>query len=219
MRDTYTVTYPIPLALPHPLAPSHSIRVWNGDKFLFYLCQIIRASALSFVRNHHCSLPLTSGHPIFAPGLGVSSHKFSASNASFGFPAHSTISLGSSIAPPSTWVPTNFIVLSCLCFFFFFFSGFFSFHLALHPAICALQALLDLLQGLQRESKDCEKYHYKNKTRKPNNTKMPSLVSVTISLKQIRRLPGARRSHFDVCFPGYNGGQAVPQHLNTAPAN
>ena len=79
--------------------------------------------------------------------------------------------------------------------------------------------LLDLLQGLQRESKDCEKDHYKNKTRKPNNTKMPSLVSVTISLKQIRHLPGARRSHFDVCFPGYNDGQAVPQHLDTAPAN
>ena len=65
--------------------------------------------------------------------------------------------------------------------------------------------LLKLLQGLQRESKDCEKDHYKNKTRKPNNTKMPSLVSVTISLKQIHRLPGAKRSHFDVCFPGYNG--------------
>ena len=79
--------------------------------------------------------------------------------------------------------------------------------------------LLELLQGLQRESKDCEKDHYKKKTRKPNNTKISSLVSVTISLKQIRRLPGARRSHFDVCFPGYNGGQAVPQHLDTAPAN
>ena len=79
--------------------------------------------------------------------------------------------------------------------------------------------LLNLLQGLQRESKDYEKDHYKNKTRKPNNTKMSSLVSVTISLKQIRRLPGARRSHFDVCFPGYNGGQAVPQHLDTASAN
>ena len=79
--------------------------------------------------------------------------------------------------------------------------------------------MLDLLQGLQRESKDCEKDHYKNKTRKPNNTKMPSLVSVTISLKQIRRLPGAQRNHFNVCFPRYNGGQAVPQHLNTAPAN
>ena len=49
-------------------------------------------------------------------------------------------------------------------------------------------SLLYLLQGLQRESKDCKKDHYKNKTRKPNNTKMPSLVSVTISLKQIRRL-------------------------------
>ena len=36
---------------------------------------------------------------------------------------------------------------------------------------------------------------------------------------QIRRLPGARRSHFDVCFPGYNGGQAVPQHLDTTPTN
>ena len=47
---------------------------------------------------------------------------------------------------------------------------------------------LYLLQGLQKESKDCKKDHYKNKTRKPNNTKMPSLVSVTISLKQIRRL-------------------------------
>ena len=79
--------------------------------------------------------------------------------------------------------------------------------------------LLRLLQGLQRESKDCEKDHYKNKTRKPNNTKMSSLVSVTISLKHIRRLPDARRSHFDVCFPGYNGGQAVPQHLDTAPTN
>ena len=81
-------------------------------------------------------------------------------------------------------------------------------------------SLLYLLQGLQRESKDCEKDHYKNKTQKPINTKYPSLVSVTISLKQIcRRLPGARRSHFDVCFPGYNDGQAVPQHLDTAPAN
>ena len=80
-------------------------------------------------------------------------------------------------------------------------------------------SLLNLLQGLQRESKDCKKDHYKNKTRKPNNTKMPSLVSVTISLKQIRRLPGARRSHFDVCFPGHNGGPVVPQHLDTAPAN
>ena len=79
--------------------------------------------------------------------------------------------------------------------------------------------MLHLLQGLQRESKDCEKDHYKNKTRKPINTKKPSLVSVTISLKHIRRLPGARRSHFDVCFPGYNGGQAVPQHLDTALAN
>ena len=79
--------------------------------------------------------------------------------------------------------------------------------------------LLNLLQGLQRESKDYEKDHYKNKSRKPNNTKIPSLVSVMISLKQIRRLPGAWRSHFDVCFPGYNGGQAVPQHLDTAPAN
>ena len=79
--------------------------------------------------------------------------------------------------------------------------------------------MLHLLQGLQRESKDCEKDHYKNKTRKPINTKGPSLVSVTISLKHIRRLPGARRSHFDICFPGYNGEQAVPQHLDTAPAN
>ena len=71
-------------------------------------------------------------------------------------------------------------------------------------------SLLHLLHGLQRESKDCKKDHYKNKTRKPNNTKKSSLVSVTISLKQIHRLPGARRSHFDICFPGYNGGQAVP---------
>ena len=93
-----------------------------------------------------------------------------------------------------------------LCFFFFFQEQ-------------SILSLLNLLQGLQRESKDYEKDHYKNKTRKPNNTKMPSLVSVTISLKQIRRIPGARRSHFDVCFPGYNGGQAVPQHLDTAPAN
>ena len=44
--------------------------------------------------------------------------------------------------------------------------------------------ILDLLQGLQRESKDYEKDHYKNKTRKPINRKKPSLVSVTISLKQ-----------------------------------
>ena len=51
-----------------------------------------------------------------------------------------------------------------------------------------MHILLYLLQGLQRESKDCKKDHYKNKTRKPNNTKMPSLVSVTISLKRIRRL-------------------------------
>ena len=79
--------------------------------------------------------------------------------------------------------------------------------------------LLDLLLGLQRKSKDCEKEYYKNKTQKSVNTEKPSLVSVTISLKQIRRLPGARRNHFDVCFPGYNGGQAVPQHLDTAPAN
>ena len=79
--------------------------------------------------------------------------------------------------------------------------------------------MLHLLQGLQRESKDCEKDHYKNKTRKPINTKKPSLMSVTISLKHIHRLPGARRSHFDICFPGYNGGQAVPQHLDTTPAN
>ena len=79
--------------------------------------------------------------------------------------------------------------------------------------------MLHLLQGLQRESKDCEKDHYKNKTRKPINTKKPSLVSVTISLKYIRLLPSARRSHFNVCFPGYNDGQAVPQHLDTAPAN
>ena len=64
------------------------------------------------------------------------------------------------------------------------------------PLINLHSFLLHLLQGLQRESKDCEKDHYKNKTRKPNNTKKPSLVSVTISLKQIRRLPGARRSHF-----------------------
>ena len=92
-------------------------------------------------------------------------------------------------------------------FFFFFFSE------------QSVLSLLHLLQGLQREGKDCEKDHYKNKTQKPNNTKMPSLVSVTISLKQICRLPGARRSHFDVCFPGYNDGQAVPQHLDTAPAN
>ena len=79
--------------------------------------------------------------------------------------------------------------------------------------------LLDLLLGLQRKSKDCEKEYYKNKTQKSVNTEKPSLVSVTISLKQIRRLPGARRNHFDVCFPGYNGGQTVPQHLDTAPAN
>ena len=79
--------------------------------------------------------------------------------------------------------------------------------------------MLDLLQGLQRESKDYEKDHYKNKTRKPINTKMPSLVSVTISLKQISCLLSARRSHFDVCFPEYKCGQAVPQHLDTASAN
>ena len=79
--------------------------------------------------------------------------------------------------------------------------------------------LLDLLLGLQRKSKDREKEYYKNKTQKSVNTEKPSLVSVTISLKQIRRLPGARRNHFDVCFPGYNGGQAVPQHLDTALAN
>ena len=79
--------------------------------------------------------------------------------------------------------------------------------------------VLDLLLGLQRKSKDYEKDYYKNKTQKPINTKKPSLVSVTISLKQIRRLPGAWRNHFDVCFPGYNGGQAVPQHLDTAPTN
>ena len=88
--------------------------------------------------------------------------------------------------------------------------------------ICAktrCEKLLELLQGLQRESKDCEKDHYKNKTRKPNNTKMPSVVSVTISLKQNHRLPGAWRSHFDVRFPGYNGGQAVPQYLDTALTN
>ena len=82
-----------------------------------------------------------------------------------------------------------------------------------------IKVLLNLLQGLQRESKDCEKDNYKNKTRKPNNMKMPSLMSVTISLKHIHRLPSAWRSHFDVCFPGYNGGQVVPQHLDTAPAN
>ena len=75
-----------------------------------------------------------------------------------------------------------------LCFFFFFLQE------------QSVLSLLHLLQGLQRESKDYEKNHYKNKTRKPNNTKMSSLVSVTISLKQIRRLPGARRSHFDICF-------------------
>ena len=80
-------------------------------------------------------------------------------------------------------------------------------------------SLLDLLLGLQRKSKDCEKEYYKNKTQKSVNTEKPSLVSVTISLKQIRGLPGARRNHFDVCFPGYNGRQAVPQHLDTAPAN
>ena len=80
-------------------------------------------------------------------------------------------------------------------------------------------SLLDLLLGLQRKSKDCEKDYYKNKTQKPINTEKPSLVSVTVSLKQILRLPGARRNHFDVCFPGYNGGQAVPQHLDTAPTN
>ena len=85
--------------------------------------------------------------------------------------------------------------------------------------IMTIIPMLKLLQGLQRESKDCEKDHYKNKTRKLNNTKMPSLMSVTISLKQIRRLLGTQRSHFDVCFTGYNGGQAVPQHLDTAPAN
>ena len=104
--------------------------------------------------------------------------------------------------PLTSSSPTN-----QLCFFFFFFQEQF------------VLSLLYLLQGLQRESKECEKDHYNNKTRKPINTKMPSLVGVTISLKQIRRLPGARRSHFDVCFPGYNGGQAVPQHLDTAPAN
>ena len=86
-----------------------------------------------------------------------------------------------------------------LFFFFFFFQE------------QSVLSLLNLLQGLQRESKDCEKDHYKNKTRKPNNTKIPSLVSVMISLKQIRRLPGARRSH--------NGGPVVPQHLDIAPAN
>ena len=75
------------------------------------------------------------------------------------------------------------------------------------------------VKPVTRKSKDYEKDHYKNKTRKPINTKMSSLMSATISLKQIRRLPGARRSHFDVCFLGYNGGQAVPQHLDTAPAN
>ena len=79
--------------------------------------------------------------------------------------------------------------------------------------------MLDLLLGLQRKSKDCEKEYYKNKTQKSVNTEKPSLVSVTISLKQIRRLHGAQRNYFDVCFPGYNGGQAVPQHLDTAPAN
>ena len=99
--------------------------------------------------------------------------------------------------------------------FFSFFTNFFLFFISEQFVL----SLLDLLQGLQRESKDCEKDLYKNKTRKPNNAKMPSLVSVTISLKQIHRLPGARRSHFDVCFPGYNGGQAVPQHLETAPTN
>ena len=103
--------------------------------------------------------------------------------------------------PVTSSSPTN-----QLCFFFSFQEQ-------------SVLSLLKLLQGLQRESKDCEKDHYKNKTRKPNNTKMPSLVSITISLKQIRRLLGARRSHFDVCFPGYNDGQAVPQHLDTAPTN
>ena len=48
--------------------------------------------------------------------------------------------------------------------------------------------MLYMLQGLQRESKDCKKDHYKNKTRKLNNTKMTSLVSVTISLKHIIHL-------------------------------
>ena len=80
-------------------------------------------------------------------------------------------------------------------------------------------SLLHMLKELQRESKDCEKDHYKNKTRKPTNTRKPSLVSVMISLKQIRCLPGAQRSHFDVCFQGYNCRQEVPQHLDTAPAN
>ena len=108
--------------------------------------------------------------------------------------------------PVTSSSPTNQLYV----FFSFFF---FSFQEQ------SVLSLLKLLQGLQRESKDCEKDHYKNKTRKPNNTKMPSLVSVTISLKQIRRLPGAWRSHFDVCFLGYNGRQAVPQHLDTAPAN
>ena len=100
-------------------------------------------------------------------------------------------------------------------FFLFFVSRTFFFFFQEQSVL----SLLNLLQGLQRESKDCEKDHYKNKTRKPNNTKMPSLVSVTISLKQIRRLPGARKSHFDVYFSGYNGGQTVPQHLDTAPVN
>ena len=106
-----------------------------------------------------------------------------------------------SFFPVTSSSPTN-----QLCFFFFFQEQ-------------SVLSLLHLLQGLQGESKDCEKDHYNNKTRKPNNTKMPSLVSVMISLKQIRRLPGARRSHFDVCFPGYNGGQAVAQHLDTTPEN
>ena len=49
-----------------------------------------------------------------------------------------------------------------LCFFFF--------------SEQSVLSLLHLLQGLQREGKDCEKDHYKNKTRKPINTKMPSLM-------------------------------------------
>ena len=100
-----------------------------------------------------------------------------------------------------------FIFFFSRTFFLFFFSG--DFFFSDQPTLFfvfffqeqSVLSLLNLLQGLQRESKDCEKDHYKNKTRKPNNTKMSSLVSVTISLKQIRRLPGARKSHFDVCFP------------------
>ena len=72
--------------------------------------------------------------------------------------------------------PTSYPFRSSCCFFFFLFP------------LESVLSLLYLLQGLQRESKDCKKDHYKNKTWKLNNTKMPNLVSVTISLKQIRCL-------------------------------